>query len=92
MADLYLLTKYSIKSENENNEDKKLSLTDYIKYMLQISIFVFAIYLSWTCNSKCEPTMNAIIKGIRAFFAGLFGFLYLIVYALFWSTDCNKCK
>ena len=59
--------------------------------LLSFAIFIAAIYLSWTCNTNCEPTMDSVVKGIRAFFAGMFGWLYLIIYFLFWSTGCNKC-
>lgn len=59
--------------------------------LLSLAIFIAAIYLSWTCNTNCEPSMDSVVKGVRAFFAGMFGWLYLIVYFLFWSTGCNKC-
>jgi hypothetical protein len=59
--------------------------------LLSFAIFVAAIYLSWTCNTNCEPSMSAAVKGFRAFFAGMFGWMYLITYFLFWSTGCNKC-
>jgi hypothetical protein len=59
--------------------------------LISLAIFIGAIYLSWTCNTNCEPTMSAVVKGVRAFFAGLFGWMYLITYFLFWSTGCNKC-
>jgi hypothetical protein len=59
--------------------------------LLSLAIFVAAVYLSWTCNTNCEPTMSSVVKGFRAFSAGMFGWLYLIVYFLFWSTGCNKC-
>jgi hypothetical protein len=59
--------------------------------LLSLAIFIAAIYLSWTCNTNCEPSMGSFIKGLRAFGAGMFGWMYLIVYFLFWSTGCNKC-
>ena len=59
--------------------------------LISFAIFIAAIYLSWTCNTNCEPSMSSAVKGIRAFFAGMFGWMYLVVYFLFWSTGCNKC-
>jgi hypothetical protein len=73
-----------------SGEQKKSSSS--FSNLVSLVIFVAAIYLSWTCNTNCEPTMSTAVKGIRAFFAGMFGWLYLITYFIFWSTQCNKCK
>lgn len=81
------------KKLSENTVDNKKSETR--KTILDLSTTIFfaiAFYMSWICNTNCEPTMDVFIKGVRAFFAGIFGFLYSIIYLLFWSTDCNKCK
>jgi len=77
-------------------EDKKEDKKDENKgsmfgNLFSLLVLFAAVYLSWTCNTKCEPSMDSVVKGVRAFFAGMFGWLYLIVYFLFWSTGCNKC-
>jgi hypothetical protein len=59
--------------------------------LLSLLLFVGAIYLSWTCNTKCSPNMNAFEKAIRAIFAGLFYIIYYIFYFVAWSQQCNAC-
>jgi hypothetical protein len=68
--------------------------------LILILIIIYAIRLSWRCNSKCSPKMDSIEKIIRAFFAGMFSFFYLIVYYFLsflsgngtWSSQCKNCK
>lgn len=89
------------KNNNEKNSKNYLitaigpseqkSSSSLISQVLAITIFVFAVYLSWGCNSKCFPSMSDIEKGFRAFFAGIFGSLYLIIYFISWSAGCKTC-
>lgn len=62
-----------------------------ISGLIGLVFFIGAIYLSWTCNTKCSPQMNAFEKVIRAIFAGMFSFIYLIIYLVSWSAQCNAC-
>jgi hypothetical protein len=59
-----------------------------LSQFLQWLTFLIAFYLSWQCNSRSRPEMDEIEKGVRGFFAGIFGFFYIVVYLLFWSDDC----
>ena len=58
--------------------------------LISLLIFGLAVYLSWTCNSKNTPGMDVVEKVVRAGFAGMFGFFYLIIYFLVWADQCNK--
>ena len=62
-----------------------------ISSLISFAIFAFAVYLSWTCNSKCFPSMSGFEKVFRAFFAGFFGTLYLLIYFISWSAGCRTC-
>lgn len=80
----------------ETDKEKKEKDTEYngtftVKNMSSIFLFVAAIYLSWTCNSNCFPNMNVVEKVLRAFFAGLFCLIYLIIYLISWSSSCSVC-
>lgn len=57
--------------------------------IIALTIMAYAVYLSWTCNSKVAG-MSIFEKLFRAIFAGLFGTLYLIIYFIFWRTECMK--
>ena len=46
-----------------------------------------AAYLSWTCNTNLN--MDTGLKVVYAFLAFLFGFLYLIFYAIFRTGTCG---
>lgn len=62
-----------------------------ISGLFGLIMLIGAVYLSWTCNSKCYPNMNAFEKVLRAFFAGFFGIFYVIIYFIAWSQQCNAC-
>lgn len=51
-----------------------------------VAIGALAVYLSWTCNTAAG--VDTAGKVIYAIFAYLFGFLYLIFYALFRAGRC----
>lgn len=58
-----------------------------IGWLITVSVSVLSVYLSWSCNTaQNEP---AVIKVVYAFFAFLFGWLYLILYFLFFRTSCS---
>lgn len=73
-------------------EQNVLTVFDKLGGIFNILIFAAAAYLSWSCNTKCYKQMGGIEKTIRAFFAGFFGIIYLIIYMISWSADCNKCS
>ena len=73
-------------SSSENSSDFGI-----VNSLISFAIFVFAVYLSWTCNSKCFPSMSGFEKVFRAFFAGFFGGIYLLIYFISWSAGCSTC-
>jgi len=75
----------------KKEKDTEYNGTFTVKNMSSIFLFVAAIYLSWTCNSNCFPNMNVVEKVLRAFFAGLFCLIYLIIYLISWSSSCSVC-
>lgn len=62
-----------------------------VNSLISFAIFIFAVYLSWNCNSKCFPSMSGFEKVFRAFFAGFFGTIYLLIYFISWSAGCRTC-
>ena len=56
--------------------------------LLGFIIFAIAFYLSYSCNLK--QNMSEVERITRATIAGIFGTLYIIVYLIFWSQQCNK--
>ena len=70
---------------------KDLFVKQEMSSLIGIILFISAIYLSWYCNSKCNPNMNIAEKVIRAMFAGIFNIIYIILYFIAWSDVCNKC-
>jgi len=100
-----LATKTEVKPEKKEDkkDDKKTGVVNKVLEKFQMDdgsagidtmigwlFFFLAAYLSWTCNSKTFPGMDQVEKIVRAFVAGLFGFIYLIIYFLFLADQCNK--
>jgi hypothetical protein len=81
------ITKEAFTEGNKEEEEKGSMLGN----LFALLILFGAVYLSWTCNSKCTPDMNVVEKVFRAFFAGFFGLFYLIIYFIAWSPACNAC-
>ena len=80
---------YASLLKDDNKEGYQQS--NLIGNLISLAIFAGAVYLSWTCNSNCYPSMNTVVKSIRAFFAGIFGMLYLIIYFIAWKPVCDLC-
>ena len=58
-----------------------------ITVVVSLGISIYAVYLSWTCNTASGyPTVK---KVIFAFFAFVFGLLYLIFYLLVNMGRCH---
>jgi len=81
------------KSNIKDEEYKELEKTIYTVdnqttntgSVLTLIVFFIAAYLSWNCNSICTPNMSTIEKVVRAFLAGTFGWLYIIIYFLIYN-------
>ena len=103
MADLQFMismaNKMNQKKENYQDEDKskkktvenfEISLGGGSSSLFSLALFAIAFYLSWSCNSNTDPNMSLPEKIIRAVFAGIFSFFYIIIYFLSWSSQCRK--
>ncbi len=54
--------------------------------VISLSISVYAVYVSWKCNTAMK--MGLPFKILYAIFAYVFGFIYLIFYFLFKKDMC----
>ena len=66
---------------------KWFSLGGIVSFIISILIGLFAIYLSWTCNSTMN--YNTVLKVIYAFFAYFFGIIYIILYMIMRYDTCT---
>jgi hypothetical protein len=74
--------------EKEKFSDASDTTIAVIANLISLALGVGAAYLSWQCNTAADvPTAQ---KVLFAFFAFLFGFLYLILYAIFLSGRCGS--
>ena len=78
--------------KEEYVEEEEIMGMYIVSQVLSWVTFILAFYLSWQCNSKNRPGMDDVEKVVRAIFAGIFGFLYIVIYLLVWSDDCNNKK
>jgi hypothetical protein len=91
----YLAEKKNRGSSEEYYEKVEEEQSLAVKVMTMIiswMTFLLAASLSWECNSRCTPNMMQTEKLVRALIAGWFGFLYIILYFIFWSGNCNKVR
>jgi hypothetical protein len=102
MADLKFIYSFVVdkfnKKEDKNKDNEitekfeiKETTLDSIFSMISIIFACIAFYLSWNCNSKCYPNMSNIEKIVRGLIASSFGFTYILIYLIFWSSLCQKC-
>jgi len=76
-------TTSSKKIEEIEKKEQVVSLFNIVSSIIS----VFAVYLSWTCNTAAG--MHVVMKVIYGFFAFIFGFLYLMYYLLVRSDVCE---
>jgi hypothetical protein len=69
---------------------KQMTAFRIIYSIISFAVSVYAVYLSWSCNSAAN--VNVLLKVIYAFFAFIFGFLYLIFYFIFRAGTCTTLK
>lgn len=63
------------------------SMTSYlVSSVFSILLGMIAVYLSWSCNT--EAGINTGLKVVYAFFAFIFGGIYLLFYLLFRAGRC----
>ncbi len=72
----------------QDNLEKKAEMYSNITFFIMLLINCYAAYLSWECNSANNYPIG--LKLIFAFFAFMFGTVYILYYILFRFDDCNK--
>jgi len=68
---------------------KKAAIVGIVSLVVSILIGLFAAYLSWTCHENVIYS-SVPARILFAIFAFLFGTLYLIIYALFKTSNCSS--
>jgi hypothetical protein len=76
-------TTSSKKIEEVEKTEQLVSSFNIVSFIIS----VFAVYLSWTCNTAAG--MHVVMKVIYGFFAFIFGFIYLMYYLLVRSDICE---
>jgi hypothetical protein len=93
--DLYAAVKL-YQNNKENFEDtpsapdkeKTKSTVRIISFVISLLISVYAVSLSWSCNTALG--INTGLKVLYAFFAFIFGLFYLIFYMIFRAGTCKN--
>jgi hypothetical protein len=67
-----------------------ISAMQVLIYAVSLAVCVYAVYLSWSCNTAAG--VNVVLKVVYAIFAFIFGLLYLIFYFIFRAGTCNTLK
>lgn len=69
---------------------KQWTAFSIIYSIISTAVSIYAVYLSWSCNTAAD--VNVLLKIIYAFFAFIFGFIYLIFYFIFRAGTCKNLK
>jgi hypothetical protein len=69
------------------NAESTMTTASIVSTFIGLIIGVYAAYLSWECNSALG--ISTPLKVIYAFFAWVFGLLYLIFYVIFRAGTCQ---
>jgi hypothetical protein len=83
-----------VAEQSMQNQDEPVEHVESIVTLSNITTFIvatligcYAVYLSWTCNTLSG--ISTPLKVIYAFFAYIFGMLYLIFYVIFRAGACQ---
>jgi len=78
----------SIESRLDGGGETKTTITDIspVAWAISIALSALAAYVSWTCNTK--RLIPPVMKVVYAFFAFIFGGLYLLMYFFMTSGYC----
>jgi uncharacterized membrane protein len=68
--------------------ESKMSTYSILITILSILISLYAVSLSWSCNTAAN--INTGLKVLYAIFAFIFGLIYLIFYLIFRAGTCGK--
>ena len=75
-------------------EDEEGSIMDIIntiiKWIVAVAVSALATFLSWNCNTYQGTPMP--LKIVYAVLSFVFGWVYLILYALFFRLECHPSK
>lgn len=88
----YLYRKYQEVQANKKKEEtfEDSAATSTASYLVSSAVSIlfgiFAVYLSWSCNT--EAGINIGLKIVYAFFAFIFGGIYILFYLLFRAGRC----
>lgn len=86
----HLWNKYTKKNDGEDKVEGFTSNNagvSVVSSIIGLLISCYAVYLSWTCNTAMG--VNTGLKIVFAFFAFIFGLLYLIFYVLVNAGRCG---
>ena len=90
--DLYSAVKlyesFSNKEKFDNTTSQSSSTYSIPALIVSLLISLYAVYLSWSCNSALNMSVG--LKVLYAFFAFLFGLLYLLFYVIFRAGQCKS--
>jgi hypothetical protein len=75
-------------NENENEEYNKEYNKDIIIFIIYLAISIWAVYLSWSCNTKAKYPIS--VKIACAINAYTFGIFYIIYYFIAVSGTCSN--
>lgn len=82
-------------SNNNNNQSfgekikNKITNGAIISLIFFLVFSMYAVYLSWSCNSNCYPGMGNVEKIFRTIGAGFGNLGYLITYFIYWRPQCK---
>ena len=72
------------------NTSKTTISLSVISSLLGLAIGLWAVYLSWTCNTA--GNVDVILKVVYAIFAFIFGLFYILFYFIFRAGYCYAPK
>lgn len=81
-------TRLSETYDDEENINLICPGEDFIMNLLSLLISFYAASLSWNCNKN----IDIYLRIFYAFFAFVFGLLYIILYVIFRAGECNSKK
>lgn len=76
-----ILLANTLLQRKDRREGFKLS---YVPTIISMGLSAYGAFLSWTCNAGL-PTASRVLY---AFFAWLFGLMYIIFYVIFRAGSC----
>jgi hypothetical protein len=78
------------KKDESNKKDNSITVGSIISAIISVAIGCYAVYLSWTCNTAAGVSTG--MKVFFAFFAFIFGLIYLLFYLIVNYGKCGGVK